>query len=122
METLLNIARAVRLWLYNLTSSHVFGVELDVLLHFGFGFLLFFLLQKYLGTRRAIQSLAVLILVKEVADIFLKSQLRYIHHPTPEMILDITVDVLTGVLGGLAAWLWCRHRAARAKTPLTSSS
>ncbi len=122
MEFLLNIGRAIRLWLYNLTSAHCFGIELDVMLHFGFGFLLFAVLKRYLGTRNAVLALAGLILLKEVADIFLKSQLRYIHHPTPAMILDISVDIITGILGGLAAWLWCRRRAARAKAPLTSSS
>ena len=122
MEILLNSARAFRLWLYNLTSTHCFGINVDIVLHFGGGFLLFALLKRYLGTRRAAQSLAGLILIKEVADIFLKSQLRYIHHPTPAMVLDISVDIAAGILGGLAAWLWSRRRAARAKTPLPTSS
>ena len=121
MEHLLNTARAIRLWLFKFTSFNLFGIELDVLLHFGFGFLLFAVMQRHLGSRRAIQLLAVLILVKEIADIFLKSQVAYIKHPTSEMVWDISLDLLTGALGGLAAWYWARRRAMRAARPATSS-
>jgi len=59
--------------------------------------------EKRLGARRGGWLLAGLIVAKEIADLFLKSQLRYIRRPTPAVLLDIATDVLTGV-AGLASW------------------
>ena len=119
METLLNIARAIRLWLYDFTSTPIFGVQIDVILHFVIAGAAFFALERRVGSRRAAGIVAGLIVLKEVLDVFLKSQLRYIKSPTPEMLSDIGTDVLMGVVGALCAWLialtWrARNRGAAA--------
>ncbi len=114
MDTLLNFARACRLALFQLTSTRVFGVEFDVILHLLLAALIFWLAERRLGARRAAWLLAVLIILKEVADVFLKSQLRYIHRPTPEMLLDIGTDLFMGAAGGLLTWLVLKAQRARA--------
>lgn len=121
MHTLLEIARAVRETLYDITSMRVFGVEFDVVLHFVFAAAIFVLAERRVGPRRAAWLLVILIVVKEVVDLFLKSQLRYIKSPTPEMLADIGTDVLTGIVGALAAFLWT-HQRRRKRAHSTAAS
>lgn len=113
MDFLLNIARTLRLWLYNLTSARFMGIEIDVILHLGVAALAFYWVEGRMGARRAAVVLAVMIVAKEVADVFLKSQLRYIRSPTPEVLIDIVVDIAMGIAGGWLAWWWRRRRTAR---------
>lgn len=113
METLLNIARAVRLWIWDVTSMRFFGIEVDVFVHLVLSGVLYAVAERFTGTRRAWQILAVAIVGKEIFDLFLKSALRYITVPTAEAIIDIVVDVLMGLLGGSLVWLWGRLRARR---------
>jgi hypothetical protein len=111
-QMLLEIARAIRWGLYKLSSARILGVDVDILLHFGLGALIFAVAERRVGASRAAWFLATLILAKEIADLFLKSQLRYITRPTRAIVLDILTDVLTGVAGGLTVWL-IRRRALK---------
>jgi hypothetical protein len=105
LETLVDIARRIRWSLYQLSSARLFGVDVDIVLHFGFGALIFAVAERRLGASRAAWLLAGVIVAKEIADLFLKSQLRYITRPTRAVVLDIVTDVATGVAGALAVWL-----------------
>lgn len=122
-EILLDVARAIRIGLYRISSARLGALDVDWFLHFGGGALIFAWAERRMGAARAAWFLAGLILAKEIADIFLKSQLRYITRPTPNMLLDIATDVATGVAGGLAVWLVRRHRRRRAasRAPLHPS-
>jgi hypothetical protein len=126
MENLLDIARAVRTFLYKLTSMSYLGVEVDILLHFVFSGIIFAIVQPRVGTRRAAQLLAILIVAKEIADIFLKSQWQYIVGNVTSaplaIIVDIVLDVIAGALGALVAWLIIRHRTTRPRAAADSSS
>lgn len=113
MDILIEIARGIRHGLYALTSLHVFGIEFDIVLHFVIGAVIFAIAQARLGTRRAAQLLAALMVAKEIVDLFLKSQVRYIlgnisRAPTA-MFVDIGLDLLTGAVGGLVAWFCLRQ-------------
>ena len=116
IETLIEVARTVRMLLYRLSSARFLGIDVDVVLHLGVAFLVFRWSEKRLGARRAAWLMAGLILAKEIADLFLKSQLRYIRRPTPAMLLDIVIDVLTGVAGAVLAWLLSRRARPRSAT------
>ncbi len=115
IEALLNIARAVRAGIYHLSSSRLLGVNVDIVLHFGVSLAAFTWAERRFGARRAAWLLAGLIVAKEIADLFLKSQIQYIRRPTPAMVVDIVTDVLTGIVGGLVAWLLSRRRHAAAR-------
>jgi hypothetical protein len=115
LETLLNFARWLRWSIYQLSSARILGVDVDLVLHFGLGALIFAVAERRLGASRAATLLATLILLKEIADLFLKSQLRYITRPTPAVVVDIVTDVVTGMAGGLAVWL-IRWRARRRRS------
>lgn len=116
MDTLLDIARAIRRWQYDLTSTRVLGVELDVPAHFVIAFAIFAVAKRRLSTWRATYVLATAVVAKELVDLFLKSKLEYITTPTFDTLVDVFADISMGVLGGLAAWWWNRFHA-RASTP-----
>jgi len=116
IETLIQVARTMRMMLYRLSSTRVLGIDVDVVLHFGVAFFVFRWSEKRFGARRAAWLVAVLIVAKEIADLFFKSQLRYIRRPTPAMLQDILTDVLTGVAGGFLAWFLRRRARPRSAT------
>lgn len=113
LEWLLNVARAIRLTIYRVSSARFLGVDVDIVLHFGFGALIFAIAERRIGARRAALLLGALILAKEIADLFLKSQLRYITRPSLPIVVDIITDIGTGVAGGLAVYLFRRYRRQR---------
>jgi hypothetical protein len=113
-DALLAFARWARWCLYQLSSARILGLDVDIVLHFGFGALIFAVAERRLGAGRAAWLLSALILVKEIADLFLKSQLRYITRPTAAVVIDIVTDVVTGMAGGLVVWLIHRRRRTRA--------
>ena len=119
LDILLDIARAIRVGLYRISTARLWGLDVDWFLHFGGVALIFTWAERRMGARRAAWFLAGLILAKEIADVFLKSQLRYITRPTRVMVIDIVTDVATGVAGGLTVWLVRRHRKRRAATRAT---
>ena len=123
LDILLDIARAIRVGLYRISTARLWGLDVDWFLHFGGGALIFAWAERRMGAGRAAWFLAGLILAKEIADVFLKSQLRYITRPTRVMVIDIVTDVATGVAGGLTVWLVRRHRRRRAtaRAPLHPS-
>jgi hypothetical protein len=104
MDNLLNFARAVRLFLSNLTETRLLGIEIDVYMHFTVGGLYFYIVERRFGTRPAAITLTILIVAKEIIDIFLKSRARYIRIPTLEGLADIIVDMLMAIFGALAAY------------------
>jgi hypothetical protein len=113
VETLIDIARTMRMLLYRLSSARVLGIDVDIVLHLGVAFVVFRWAGRRFGARRAVWLTAGLIVAKEIVDLFLKSQLRYIRRPTPAMLLDIVTDVITGVAGALLAWLLQRRAGRR---------
>jgi len=112
-QMLLEFARSIRWGLYKLSSARILGLDVDLVLHFGLGALIFAAAERRVGASRAAWFLAVLILAKEIADLFVKSQLRYITRPTPAVAIDILTDVATGVAGGLTVWLIRRYARRR---------
>jgi hypothetical protein len=113
IDTLTEIARAARVILYRISAASFHGLDVDIVLHFGLGALIFAVAERRLGPRRAGFLLGGLILAKEVADLFLKSRLRYITSPDLPVVMDIVTDIATGVAGGVAVFLLRRHRRKR---------
>jgi hypothetical protein len=109
IDALLEVARAARLIIYRISSARVLGMDVDILLHFTFGALIFAAAERRMGARRASVFLGGLILAKEIADLLLKSRLRYITRPTIPVVADIFTDIATGVAGGLAVYLFRRY-------------
>jgi len=105
LDFLIEVARWVRRTLYEISGARILGIDVDIVLHFGLGALIFAWAERRMGARRAALLLGALILAKEVADLFLKSSIQYIRRPTVPIVLDIVTDIATGVLGGLAVHL-----------------
>ena len=113
IETLIQVARWARATLYRISTARVLGIDVDIVLHFGFGALIYAWAERRMGGRRAALLLGGLILAKEIADLFLKSSIHYITRPTWPVVLDIVTDILTGIAGGLAVHLYRRARQPR---------
>jgi hypothetical protein len=105
LESLVALARWARRTLYEISRLRLGGLDVDVVLHFGLGALIFGWAERRMGARRAALLLGALILAKEVADLFLKSSIQYIRRPTLPIVLDIVTDIATGVAGGLTVHL-----------------
>jgi len=110
LESLLNLARWARHTLYEISAMRVHGIDVDVVLHFGFGALIYAWAERRMGGRKATLLLGGLILAKEIMDLFLKSSIQYIRRPTWPVVLDILTDILTGIAGGLFAHILRRVR------------
>ena len=117
IETLLELARWALLTLYKISATRFFGIDVDIVLHFAFGALIYSWAERRMGGRRAALLLGGLILAKEIADLFLKSSIQYIKRPTWPMMLDIVTDILTGVAGGLAVYVVRRLRSKPVPAP-----
>ena len=117
LESLLDAARWARHTLYKISTTRFFGIDVDLVLHFGLGALIYSWAERRIGGRRAALLLGGLILAKEIADLFLKSSIQYIQRPTWPMVLDIVTDILTGVAGGLAVHLFRRLRSKPVPAP-----
>ena len=113
LDTLIALARWARRTLYEISRARFFGLDVDIVLHFGLGALIFAWAERRMGARRAALFLGALILAKEVADLFLKSSIQYIRRPTVPIVLDIVTDIATGVAGGLAVHLVRKARGRR---------
>jgi len=118
-ETLIKMAGWVRHTLYRISGARWHGIDVDVVLHFGFGALIYAWAERRMGGKKAALLLGGLILAKEIADLFLKSSIQYIKRPTWPMLLDVITDILTGIAGGLAVYLVRRYRARK---PIPASS
>ena len=112
-ETLLHVASWARRTLYRISGARWHGIDVDVVLHFGFGALIYAWAERRMGGRKAALLLGGLILAKEIADLFLKSSIQYIKRPSWPMMLDVITDILTGIAGGLAVHLVRRFRAKK---------
>ena len=118
-ETLIEVLGRARHLLYRISGARWHGIDVDVVLHFGFGALIYAWAERRMGGRKAALLLGGLILAKEIADLFLKSELQYIKRPNLPVLLDVLTDILTGIAGGLAVHVFRRLRA-RSRIPASS--
>ena len=110
---LLVLARGFRRRFYEMSSSRIYGVDVDIILHVTVGALIFALVARRWGNRTACWTLGICIVAKEIIDLFAKSHLEYIHLPSESGSMDTIKDILFGILGGLFAWAWRTHYASR---------
>jgi outer membrane receptor protein involved in Fe transport len=115
LEWIVNQARWFRRQFYQLSSTRIYGFELDVALHFLVGAIIFASVARYWGNRSACWSLAAAIFLKEIIDVFAKSNVDYVQVPGAAGWRDIVEDVFFSALGGLAVWLLQRWRQSRSR-------
>jgi hypothetical protein len=114
-EWFVNQARLFRRLFYQISSTRIYGFELDMALHFVVGAIIFALAAKRWGNRTACWILAFAIVFKEVIDLFAKSNIEYLRVPGAAGWQDIAGDIVFSALGGLAAWLLLQWRKSRSR-------
>ena len=107
MDTVVEILRALKVLLYSISGYEIWGVPIDMALHFLAAFGLFAVLRRWFSFTQSIVLIVGAIFFKEIVDVFAKSRAEYIQPPA----LDAVGDLLFGVLGLVTACLVLdRHR------------
>jgi hypothetical protein len=102
---MLDLLREARSLLYEISALEVLGVPIDWFLHlFGAAVIVLFASRRW-GLRRAVRLTAVLLIAKEIFDIFAKTRLEYIRPPT----VDLAGDMAAGLAGIAAGWYLARR-------------
>ena len=103
---MLDFLRAIRSIITKVSSAKILGIHVDLLLHFLFSFLLILILHKKFSLKSSIVIVSVLLVLKELGDIFIKSRLEYIRPPA----LDLPLDLFSGFCGILLAYLLIKKK------------
>ena len=112
-EQILTTARWLRRQLYEVSSASFLGIDIDIVLHFVVGAVIFAMAARRWGNRAACWTLAICIVAKEVIDLFAKSSTEYLQIPTAAGWRDTVEDIFFSMLGGFVAWMWQRWRSSR---------
>jgi hypothetical protein len=91
--------RTIKRFVYRTSSVEIFGIHIDVVLHFIVAFGLVVLLAKFLSAKKSVIIALALVALKELADVFLKSRIEYIRPPTIDALVDIGFGILGITLG-----------------------
>jgi len=95
------ILSKARYHFYRLSGIEVYGVQIDIFLHFLVGGIIFYLCRRKYSLLKSLAILTALILSKEVIDVFAHSELRYIRNPR----MDTFGDVVASYAGAAAVYL-----------------
>ena len=111
MNTIIETLRAIRGLFYEFSAYELWGMPIDMPLHFFVTFVLFFLFRHWLSNSLSIVIVVAAIFLKEVVDVFAKSRVEYIRPPA----LDASGDLLFGLLGLLLAYYVFNRRRENAE-------
>jgi len=92
---IIDFLRRIRDIVNSIGQIQIFGFHVDVMLHFFVAFILTFVLRRWFNVRKTSLTIIILIISKEIFDIFAKSKIDYIRPPG----LDIFYDIVAGLAG-----------------------
>lgn len=95
MATILEFLRAFRDGMNALGRLEVAGVPMDWLLHLTGAAIIFFIASRFISHRRTLAIAVVILIGKELFDVFAKTRVDYIRPPT----LDLLTDLASGGIG-----------------------
>ncbi|HED00917.1 MAG TPA: hypothetical protein ENN18_11165 [Proteobacteria bacterium] len=95
------ILSQARYHFYRLSGVEVYGVQIDIFLHFLVGGIIFYLCRRRYPVIKSLAILTALILSKEIINVFAHSELRYIQNPR----MDTFWDVVTSYAGAASVYL-----------------
>ncbi len=103
---MLDFLREARSLMYEISAVEVMGVPIDWFFHLVGAALIFFVASRFWPTKRVLRLTLLLLVAKEVFDIFAKTRVEYIRPPTHDLALDMTAG-LVGI--GVGWWLARRY-------------
>ncbi len=92
---MLEILRKIKYFLWEISKLKIIGFHVDFVLHFLMGSTIFYFLQKKYSIKKSFIFTLFFIVIKESADVFVKSRAEYIRPPG----LDVLGDLAFGLLG-----------------------
>jgi len=113
MGTVLDILRALRDGVNALGRLQVGGIPIDWLLHLAGAAIIFFIASRFISYRRTLVIAIVILISKEVFDIFAKTRVEYIRPPT----LDFITDLASGGIGIAIGYVLARRFPRRRDRP-----
>ncbi len=103
---MLDFLREARSLLYRISAVEVMGVPVDWFFHLAGAALIVFVVSRFMALGRVVRLTLLLLVAKEVFDIFAKTRAEYIRPPT----LDLAFDMTAGLIGiGLGYYLAKRY-------------
>ena len=108
-NVILDFLRLIRSEMNFFSQLHFFIIPLAPLVHVVVAFFLIVILRSFFSAKISASIVAVLILLKEVADIFAKSSLENIIPPT----IETPIDIVAGVIGIILAFWYIKNRQKR---------
>lgn len=106
---MLEYARRARAVLSRFSEMYILGVPVDWFFHLAGAMLIFFLASRFLSLKRSLQFTILLLVGKEVFDIFAKTRIEYIRPPT----IDLAVDFTAGAFGIALGYILARRYQSR---------
>ena len=110
MEKILDFARSVRDFMDRFSKAEVLGIPIDWFFHLTGALVIVYVGARFISVKRIVLLTSVLLVGKELFDIFAKSRVEYIRPPT----VDLLVDFSAGIAGIFLGWLLARRRERRA--------
>ena len=95
------IISEVRHHFYRVSNIEVYGIQVDIFLHFLVGGLIFYLCRRRYPFLQSLAILTAFILFKEIIDVFAHSELRYIRNPG----MDTFWDAVASYAGAATVYL-----------------
>jgi len=99
------ILSEARYHFYRLSGIEIYGVQIDIFLHFLVGGIIFYLCRRKYSLLKSLAILTALILSKEVIDVFAHAELRYIQNPKMDTFWDVVASY-----AGAGAVYWAMLR------------
>lgn len=101
------ILSKARYHFYRLSGIEVYGIQIDIFLHFLVGGIIFYLCRRRYSFLKSLAILTAFILSKEVIDVFAHSELRYIQNPRMDTFWDVVMSYLGAAVVHLSAKRRC---------------
>lgn len=108
-SSIIDIGRGIKSFLGFFGHINIKGFPLDWVFHLIMAFLLMYLLNRFISTKKSVAIVLFLIILKELVDVFGKSRIEYIVPPS----IDTPKDIIAGLLG---IYLYCRIPKRTKKT------
>ncbi len=117
LAELFNVLRLVRDGMDFFGDMNIHGFPLDWVFHFIVAYSLMLFLSKLLSVKKRVLLICILIVLKELADIFAKSKTDYIVSPGFDMVKDVIAGLSGIFIFVKFPWIpWEKKREVKTKT------
>ena len=103
---MIELLREIRELLDGFSRLQLWGIHVDWFFHLVGAAGLVLVASRIWSVRRSLILTSVVLVLKELVDVFAKTRVEYIRPPT----VDLLLDSLAGAAGIVLGYLWVRRR------------